>query len=482
MLCKKMGMAWSGRRLSLVAAWLTLISQMPVAPAWTQEARADAFLQDQAARQHIPGLSVTVVRTGAVVFARSYGLANLENSVAATADTVYLLGSVTKTFTATAIMLLEEEGRIQLDEPFVDYIKDLSLPEHLAHITVRQLLSHTSDITDFTDIPGSVQFARMDRLPKDVVRDALALPLLFKPGGQFRYSNSNYILLGMIIERLAGKRLGAFLEQRIFHPLHMASTRMQNLRALVPHRASGYNWIDGKWLNADYVSSANLYAAGGAISSVLDLVKWDEALFSGKVVKPATLAKMMSAAALPGGEHSHYGLGLELLTDRGHAIVGHAGETFGFNATLYHYLDDRLRVIVLTNQGDAATEFLAKSLAAIFLGLSEMSYRNRNEIPDPEPRFAAILQRVIQGAAKGMVDESSFTASAGRELGPLITRAGPELLASKGALKGIALLDRAQEGQTLVLVFRAGFSNENLIWTMRVGKDGKITGLEPQPE
>ncbi len=452
------------------------------ARAWAQEERADAFLRDQATRQHIPGLSVAVVRTGAVIFVRGYGFANIENSVPSTADTVYLLGSVTKTFTATAIMLLVEEDKIELDEPFVNYIKDLSLPKQLEHITVRQLLSHTSGITDFTDIPGSIQFARMDRLPRDVLHDALALPLLYKPGEQFRYSNSNYILLGMIIERIAGKRFGAFLEQHIFQPLQMSSTRMQNLRAVVPKRASGYNWIDGKWLNADYVSPANLYAAGGAISTVLDLVKWDEALFSGKVVKPATLAKMLSATALANGERTHYGLGLELLNDRSRAVAGHAGEAFGFNATLYHYLDDHLTVIVLANQGDAATEFLAKSLAAIYLGLPEISYRNRNPIPDPEPRFAAMLKRVIQAAAKGMVEESLFTGSARGELAPLISRAGPELLASKGTLNSIELLDRSEDGQTLVMVFRARFSNENLIWIMRVGKDGKIAGLEPQPE
>ena len=475
-----MVMAGANRAALAITAFAMIL--LGAAPVWGQEERADAFLRDQAVRQHIPGLSVAVVQTGAVVFARSYGLANIENSVPATADTVYLLGSVTKTFAATAIMLLAEEGRIELDDPFVNYMKDLSLPKQVEQITVRQLLSHTSGITDFTDIPDSIQFARKDRMPRDVVHDALALPLLFKPGEQFRYSNSNYILLGMIIERIVGKRFSAFLEHRIFQPLHMTSTMMQNLRAIVPKRASGYNWIDGKWLNADYVSPANLYAAGGAISTILDLVKWDEALFSGKLVKPATLSKMLSAALLANGERTHYGLGLELLNDRGHPLAGHAGEAFGFNATLYHYLDDHLTVIVLANQGDAPTEFLAKSAAAIYLGLPEISYRNRNPIPDPEPRFAAILKRVIQSAAKGMVEESLFTVSARGELAPLIARAGPELLAPKGKLNAIELLERAQEGQALVLVFRARFANDNLIWTMRVAKDGNIAGLEPQPE
>jgi CubicO group peptidase (beta-lactamase class C family) len=434
------------------------------------------------ARYHIPGLAAAVSSNGTVLLARGYGTANLEHSNAATPESVFLLGSLTKPFTATAIMLLVQDGKIDLNQPIASYLKDLPLPEPVRPVTVRQLLSHTSGIVDFHDIPGSIRYARMDRLPREVIGEAIALPLKFKPGEQFWYSSSNYILLGMIIERVSGKRFGAFVAERIFRPLQMGSTTMQNLRSVIPKRVAGYNWVNGNWLNADYISPSHLYAAGGALSTVLDLAKWDEGLFSGRIVGRDSLMQMLAPAILARGERANYGLGIELTTDRGHRIAGHSDEIFGFNTTLYRYLDDNLMAIVLANEGDAPTEALAMGLVGIFLGLPDVSYSKRSPIADGEPELAEALGRVIAGAATGKVDASLFAPPAANELGPLIERVGPRFLGPKGKLHAIELLERSQEGAIRRLIYRANFDNANVIWNMRVTTDGKIIALEPQAE
>jgi D-alanyl-D-alanine carboxypeptidase len=187
-------------------------------------------------KQHIPGVSLAVVRDGKVVLAKGYGLANVELSVPATTDTVYELLSVSKEFTAAAILLLVEEGKVSLDETVPKYLPDS--PAAWKDVTVRHLLSHTSGITDYTDIRPFFEMIRQDASPEELMKPVKERPLDFASGTRWRYSNSNYYVLGMILERVSGKKYADFLEERIFHPLGMMATQVNDMTDIIPNRAS----------------------------------------------------------------------------------------------------------------------------------------------------------------------------------------------------------------------------------------------------
>jgi D-alanyl-D-alanine carboxypeptidase len=443
------------------------------------EPQIDAYLTAQMNKYHIPGLSLAVVREGRIVLRKGYGLANVELSVPATAESVYKIGSVTKNFTAAAVMILAEEGKITLDEKIARYLADV--PNVPGAVTVRELLSHTSGIVDYTEIPGSARFARLDRLPKEVVKPALEAALRFIPGEKYEYSNTNYILLGMIIERASGKAYGQFLAERIFQPLQMTDTRVDNLVAIVKNRAAGYNWWQDAIHNGEYGSPSNKWSSGGIVSSVTDLAKWDAALRTGKILKPEIVQMMLAPARLTGGQEVGYGLGNELFLDRGHRVGGHNGEIFGFNSSFSRYLDDDLTVILLCNLGDVPGEVFAREIAGLYLGLPLTVY-SPNGIEDREPKVTERLKAVILSAAKGEVDAALFTAEAQNALVPLIKRAGPELLGAAGNLKSFVLLERKDEAGSRIYLYRATFEKQTLIWTFQLTKEGKINALEPKPE
>src|SRR5262252_6854439 len=258
--------------------------------------QVDALIEKQMQTAHVPGISVGVVRNGHAILAKGYGFANLEHGVKATADTVYEILSVTKPFTAAAVCLLIEQGKLRLDDLITKYLPDS--PAAWNQVTVRYLLTHTSGIEDFTDIPPFFEQLPMDATPEDLLRPAKQRPLQFKPGSQWRYSNSNYYLLGLIIEKVSGQTYEQFLEDRIFRPLEMRSTRLVDYRDVISNRAAGYNWIgeDAEKIpafisgfhgiknvlqNALYISPTRKWAAGAIMSTVNDLIKWEIALDTG---------------------------------------------------------------------------------------------------------------------------------------------------------------------------------------------------------
>ena len=465
------------KRFSLCLA-VILVSSIQVVQAQTDQ-QIDAYLTTQMNRYHIPGLSLAVVRGDRVVLQKGYGLANVELAVPAKSESVYMIGSVTKHFTAAGIMMLADEGKISLDEKITEYLADV--PDVPAAVTVRHLLSHTSGIVDYTEIPGSIAFARLDRTPKEVVKPALDLPLKFVPGAKYEYSNTNYILLGMIIERVSKKAYGRFLAERIFQPLQMTQTRVNAMREVIKNRVAGYNWWRDALYNGDYGSPSNKWSSGGIVSTVLDLAKWDLALREGKLLKPETARMMLSPTRLADGQQVKYGLGNELFEDRGHRVGGHNGEIFGFNSSFSRYVDDNLTVILLCNLGDVPSEEFARQIAGLYLGLPIVTY-SQSGIEDKEPEISTMVKRVILNAAKGEVEDALFTMEAQNSLVPLIKRAGPELLSQLGALQSFVLLERREEGDTRTYLYRTRFEKQSLIWTFQLSKDGKISAMEPKPE
>jgi CubicO group peptidase (beta-lactamase class C family) len=318
-------------------------------------------------QRHIPGLSLAVIKGGNVVREQSYGLANVELEVPATKDTVYEIASITKSFTATAIMLLVEDGQLGLDVPLTRYRP--GLPPGWDQITVRHLLAHTSGVVQW-----SLDWDRPDLTMQEIGQAVFDQPLRFAPGEQCEYTDTNYNLLGMLIHRVAGVPYDQFLQERVFGPLGMTATRHNDVRAIVPHRAGGYEWEDGCLLNAYRIAWNHMNvspdvpangANGSLLSSLADLIIWDAALRTGRILPQAVLERMWTPATLRNGTPAHFGLGWELGQHRGHRLVEHGGGLPGFTTSLARFVDDDLTIIILTNQ-DSKPWDMARAVAELY--------------------------------------------------------------------------------------------------------------------
>ena len=315
------------------------------------------------ARGGVPGASVIVIRDGHVILRRAYGMADLERQVAATPETDYRLASVSKQFTAMAIMLLGRDGKIRYDQPVRDILPEL--PAAAQGVTVRHLLNHTSGLPDYEDLIPDTQTVQVSD------RDVLALlahkdTLYFPPGSAYRYSNSGYVLLGLIVERASGLPFPAFLRARIFAPLGMGST-VAHVEGVdtVPHRAYGYSPGGGPaafTATDQSVTSATL-GDGGIYTNVDDLVRWDQALYGERLVDAATLRLAATPPALPGGAETQYGFGWFVDTYRKERRWRHTGETSGFRNAIQRFPDRRFTVIVLTNRNAGEPGVIAERIA-----------------------------------------------------------------------------------------------------------------------
>ena len=319
----------------------------------------DDYVKRQMERQHVPGVSVLVIKDSKVIKSEGYGLANVELNVAARPDTVYKIGSVSKQFIATGIMLLVQDGKISLDDNIGKYLD--GAPETWKPITVRHLLTHTSGIV--REAPGFDPMKIQN--DADVIKTAYSLPLRFTPGEKYEYCNVGYFTLAEIITKVSGKPWGDFLHERVFAPLGMNSTRPTNMTELVPNRANGYVWRNGKLQNASIYFAVR--PSGAFLSTVLDLGKWDAALQTEKLLKQSTLDQMWTPVKLNNGTTHPYGFGWELEPVGGHKRVNHGGSLPGFRAQLARFVDDKVTVVVLTNGDNANAGAIALGVANFYI-------------------------------------------------------------------------------------------------------------------
>lgn len=348
-------------RASIVAA-LFVLAPAAGLPAWAETDKVDEYVQAEMAKQKIPGLSIAVVRNGEIVKAKGYGLANVELNVAATPDTIYQSGSVGKQFTATLAMMLVEEGKLGLDDPVSKYLP--SAPATWQGITLRHLLTHTAGISN-----GIYQRINMrqDYTEDELLQQIMAVPLDFQPGEKWNYSNPGYATLGILIHKATGKFYGDLLREKIFGPLGMTTARIISEADIVPNRAAGYRLVDGELKNQDWVSpTLNTTADGALYLTVLDLAKWDAALYTEKLLKRASLDLMWTPVKLNGGKTEPYGFGWEVSDVRGHHVIHHGGGWQGFTMGIARYVDDKLTVIVMTNFAGARPERIGKGIAGIY--------------------------------------------------------------------------------------------------------------------
>jgi CubicO group peptidase (beta-lactamase class C family) len=329
-------------------------SQTPSLPS-----SVDRFIRAELSRQQIPGMSVAVLRGDSVLLARGYGLANLEHRVAATDSTVYAVGSVSKQFTAAAIVMLADQRRLSLDDPIVRY-----LPEGSGvwpRVTIRHLLTHTSGIPQDT-----VPDWRRDYTESELVRSAAAQPLEFTPGDRESYSSTGYSLLGIIIHRVTGEFYGDFLREHLFRPFGMRTARVNSDADIVPNRAAGYYLVNDTLKNQEWVSSSINSTADCCLSfTVRDLAQWAIGLNHGKVLSRAGLEMSWTPVRLNDGGTYPYGFGWNLTQQRGYRRIGHSGAWLGFQATIQRYPDFDITVIVLANLAQAKPESIALGIAGL---------------------------------------------------------------------------------------------------------------------
>ena len=346
--------------LILVVAALTApLRAQPARSGATMRDTVDRFVAAEMARMHIPGVSLAVVRGGKVVKAEGYGVADLEQQIPVTSETVFKIGSVSKQFLATGIMLLAQDGRLSVDDPVAKYYA--GVPESWRGITLRHFLTHTSGV-----LREGPAFEAMKVQPDSiVVRSAFARPLEFPTGSKYQYCNVCYFTLADVIARVSGKPWDVFLAERVFEPLGMVATRTTTLTALVPHRARGYVWRDSAYVNAQEFLA--LRPSGAFLSTVVDLAKWDAALYEDRVLTKASRDAMWTPASLTGGGTSGYGFGWALDSLDGHWRVSHGGALPGFRAEIARFPNDSLTVIVLTNADAARPDQIARDIARIYL-------------------------------------------------------------------------------------------------------------------
>jgi CubicO group peptidase (beta-lactamase class C family) len=320
------------------------------------------FVRAEMQRQHIPGLTLLVARNGKTVRAEGYGLSNIELNVSATPASIFQSGSVGKQFTATAVMMLVEEGKVGLDDPLSKYFPDG--PAAWKQVSVRELLSHTAG---FGDYPKGFDMRR-DYTETDLIKMVEAIPLAYPPGTNWSYSNLGFLTLGVLIHKVTGQFYGDFLQQRIFRPLGMSTTRVMSEADIIPNRSAGYRLVNGQVKNQEWVSpTLNTTADGALYFSILDLAKWDAALYTDQLLKRSSLEQMWTVAPLRNGKANsgHYGFGWFIEQQHGHRLVEHGGAWQGFKTHISRYVDQGLTVVVLTNLAGADPGRVAHGVAAI---------------------------------------------------------------------------------------------------------------------
>ena len=317
-------------------------------PSPGQLAELDQRVQDHLNDNNIPGGLVAVASRGRIVHLRTYGMANVELSVPVTDSTVFEIGSISKQFVSAAVMLLVQDDKIDLDDPIHHYLSDL--PSEWLGVTVRQLLTHTSGIPDYEEI-RTYDVYRFRLTPEEVIQIAHSRPMDFAPGTGWYYSNTGYFLLSMIVERIEGRPLGQVLESRIFGPLEMTQTRMADPEAIIRHRASGY-WVNkvGQLINRNPTETSSTLGAGGLLSSVYDLAKWDQALYGDRLLSAGSKATMWTPAILPDGEDTGYSFGWSVRPYRGVTSQGHSGQVAGFVANFSRFPEQEAAIIVFLNR------------------------------------------------------------------------------------------------------------------------------------
>jgi CubicO group peptidase (beta-lactamase class C family) len=334
-------------------------------PSFNSEQAIDHIANEQLQKQKIPAMTVSVAVDGAVIYSKGFGIADVENGVPATADTLIRTGSIAKPLSAVAALTLVEAGKLELDAPVQKYCP--TFPRKQWEITTRELLMHTSGIRHYKndEIANTRHY--------ETLSDGFAIfaddPLLFEPGTKFKYSTYGYTVVGCLIEGASGEKFFDYLREHVLQPAGMTHTLVDNVYAIVPHRARGYQVKNGKVENAGLMDSSYKIPGGGLVSTAEDIVRFDLALMDGKILKPATLTAMWTPSDRPqlqGGKPSTYGMGFGVLTIDGQKYIAHSGGQQGTSTMMALIPSRRFAVAVFTNDEDCKPDEVLRPILELY--------------------------------------------------------------------------------------------------------------------
>lgn len=418
---------------------------------------------------------MAVVRRGQVLKAGGFGAANLEHAVPVSRSTLFQSGSLGKQFTAVALMLQVQDGKLALDDSITRFFPEA--PASWKPITVRHLLTHTSGIPDYDE--RTLDY-RKDYTEEELSRLAFALPLEFAAGARWNYSNTGYVLLGILIGQASGQFYGDVLRQRVFAPLGMKTARVISEEDILPHRAAGYR-LDGDTLkNQEWVAPRlNTTADGSLYLSLDDWLLWEQAVRQRAVLTPASWQHIFTPVRLNSGSTYPYGFGWGLHDGRGPATYGHTGSWQGFTTAYLHAIDADLSVIVLCNLAGTDPMRFAQRIAEVHLpALKPAALTVR---PDPDPPLAARVQALVEATASGQLQASAF-----EHLRAGFFPEGPaayaKMLQGLGSVQRVELLERYPLGDDTVVDYRVQVGSRPFRVGLTVGPSGRFSSYSLRPD
>ncbi len=434
-------------------------------------AKVDAVAQQVLKATGVPSASVAVVRHGKVVFAQAYGAAKLDPRVAAKPNMRYAIGSISKQFTAATILLLQQEGKLSLDDPVSKWLPELTRSDE---VTVRELLSHTSGYQDFWP-QDYVPPMMLEPMPPQGILDRWAKrPLDFAPGTRWQYSNTNFVIAAQIVEKITGEPFFQFLHERILAPLGLASAVDFDKGKMTAADASGYmRYGLGPLRPAPEEAAGWMAGAGELAMTAADLAKWDVSLIDQSLLSPASYKQLEAEVPLLNGVGTGYGLGVEVGMQSGHRVISHSGEVSGFTAENMVFPDDSAAVVVLTNQDAApASGAIARGVSRILFNTQDAQTAERTEQ----------AKQIFVGLQHGTIDRSLFTADANAYFSAQALKDFQSSLGPLGAPKAVVQTGQSERGGMLERSFRVVLPDRTLrVWTYQM-PDGKLEQYQVAPQ
>jgi D-alanyl-D-alanine carboxypeptidase len=432
--------------------------------------RVDSVAAAVLASTGVPSATVAVVTHGRLAYAQAYGAARLEPRVAATPAMRYGIGSISKQFTAACVLILQQEGKLKLDDPVSRYIPGLTRGND---VTIRQLLSHTSGYQDFWPqdyVPPAMEKAIT---PQAILDHWAKQPLDFEPGTRWQYSNTNFEIAALIVEKVSGTPFYQFVRTRILDPLAITSAVDFDAKGPSAVQPVGYmRYGLGPLRPATPTGPGWMYGAGELAMTASDLAKWDIAMIDQSLLEPESYRAMETSVLLKNGTSTNYGLGVDVDMSGGHRMIEHSGEVAGFTAENIVYPDDSAAVIVLTNQ-DAAS---ASSLIAIAIGSTLFTTEDANT----QARTAR-AKAIFEGLQHGTVDRTLLTADANAYFSTQALSDFQSTLASLGTPTSFVQTAQRERGGMLERIYRVTFPNRSLrVWTYEM-PDGKLEQYQLSP-
>ncbi|HEV7746148.1 MAG TPA: serine hydrolase domain-containing protein [Pyrinomonadaceae bacterium] len=443
------------------ATLLTVNAQPQLSPELRE--RIDKLAVNTLTESGVPSVSVAVVKDGQIVYLKAYGDARLEPKTAATTDMRYSIGSISKQFTAASILLLQEQGKLSLDDKVAKFLPDLTRANE---VTIRQLLSHTSGYQDYWPQDYVMPMMLQPTTAQKIMDGWARKPLDFEPGSKWQYSNTNFVIAGVIIERASGKSLVEFMHEKIFAPLGMKSVAIMDVTKASASDPVGYlRYALGPLRPAPKEGAGWLFAAGELAMTAADLAKWDIAMIDQKVLQPASYRELEREVQLSNGLGTRYGLGVSVAMEGGHRGISHGGEVSGFTAENVVFPDERVAVVALTNQDAvSASGDLAHGIVPMLFEKSDPA--------TPEKLDQA--KKIFAGLQKGTIDRSLFTDNANAYFSELALKDFASGLGPLGTPQSFVQTRQGLRGGMTLRVYQVRFATKALrAWTYEM-PDGKL--------